>query len=158
MGVAATSQIAMSGPSNQATAFKAGRTSKIGKDEGPFQTWYRRLRGVFWAVCGLVVIQKSELIRVILDEPAVDRLVFGSGVFAWLVFAAIGFYLTQLSNLKTEREWKREYPNHIPVATACGVMGFFLIVCGLWGHYKGWAFVIIMFELFCMLEALSAIY
>ena len=32
------------------------------------------------------------------------------------------------------------------------------IICGLWGHYKGWAFVLIMFELFCLLEALSGMY
>jgi hypothetical protein len=32
----------------------------------------------------------------------------------------------QLSGFKNEAQWKREYPNHIPIATACGVIGFFL--------------------------------
>jgi len=88
----------------------------------------------------------------------VDRLVFGTGVAAWVAWAAIGFYLTNLSGLKTERQWKTQLPNLIPIATACGVMGFFLIIAGLWGHYKGWAFCILIFLIFCGLEFLSALY
>ena len=56
----------------------------------------------------------------------IHRLVFGTGAAAWIAFVAIGFYLTQLSGFKGEKEWKREYPNIIPMATACGVIGFFL--------------------------------
>ena len=33
---------------------------------------------------------------------------------------------SQLSGFKNDREWKKAYPNIIPIATACGVMGFFL--------------------------------
>jgi len=38
------------------------------------------------------------------------------------------------------------------------VLSPYRIICGLWGHYKGWSFVIVIFELFCVLEALSALY
>jgi len=55
-----------------------------------------------------------------------SRLVFGTGAAAWVAFVVIGFYLTQLSGFKGEKQWKREYPNIIPLATACGVIGFFL--------------------------------
>merc|ERR1719231_635568 len=121
----------MSGSQNSAgiATKKPFLPRKQGEEEGEVKKWYRRLKGVFWAFCGLAVIQKVELIRVVLDEPAVDRLVFGSGVAAWLAFAAIGFYLTQLAGLKNEHQWKAHYPNAIPIAAACGVIGFFLIVC-----------------------------
>ena len=75
---------------------------KIGEEDGDFKKWYRRLKGVrnpfrfslspprplttslcqvFWGIVGLYVMQRAELMRVILDEPAVDRCVLGRTTF-----------------------------------------------------------------------------
>eukprot|EP00658_Telonema_sp_P-2_P019357 TRINITY_DN17637_c0_g1_i1.p2 TRINITY_DN17637_c0_g1~~TRINITY_DN17637_c0_g1_i1.p2 ORF type:complete len:106 (+),score=14.78 TRINITY_DN17637_c0_g1_i1:210-527(+) len=102
-----------------------------------------------------MLVVKSDLIRVTLDEPAVDRLVLGLGFACWGAFVGIGVYMTQLSGLKSTSDWEREYPSAIPTATASAVAGFFLIVAGLWPYFKFWSVLMLGYFCFCGLEALS---
>eukprot|EP00656_Telonema_subtile_P004926 TRINITY_DN12248_c0_g1_i1.p1 TRINITY_DN12248_c0_g1~~TRINITY_DN12248_c0_g1_i1.p1 ORF type:complete len:177 (-),score=21.64 TRINITY_DN12248_c0_g1_i1:280-810(-) len=125
--------------------------------ESTAATVYRKSKAAVVVGLGVFMIFKAELIRVILDEPSVDRVVLGLGFMGWGAFAAIGLYMTQLSGLKSPRDWEKQYPSAIPTATACAVAGFFLIVAGLWPYYKFWSLFMLLCFCFCCLEFLSLV-